>query len=77
MTVSHIYIKEIPDPVEVARNREPYYWTGLEANKAYPVVSDYEKLVNGVSKHFFLINVDDEFKEIPVEGTAVRQIIHS
>lgn len=34
---------------------EPYYWSDIKLGVQYNIINSYEKMFNGSSKHFFLI----------------------
>ena len=56
---------------------EPYYWSDVKLNIPYNIINSYEKMFEGTSKHFFLIqesaNSSAPLIEVPLDNNFTYQ----
>lgn len=55
-----------------AKFNEPYYWSDVKINVPYTILNSYEKIFEGSSRHFFLIqesmNSNAPLIEVPLDN---------
>lgn len=63
-----IVFNQKPDP----SGSEIYYWSDIKVGVPYNIINSYEKIFNGNSKHFFLIQEsmcsDAPLIEVPLDN---------
>ena len=68
-----IKFTSFPAKSKAVKESFPIFWSTLSLNEEYEVISDYEKVIEGTSHHFFMIeDSDGALVEVPLyEGISI------